>query len=77
MRKFNAHGSTDVTGFGILGHAKNLVEHQKNDVRFVIHNLPVIANMQNVAKTCGNQFQLLQGYSPETSGKKFKFRLVY
>lgn len=68
MRKFNAHGCTDVTGFGILGHAKTLVEHQKNDVRFVIHNLPVITNMQNVAKTCGNTFQLLQGYSAETSG---------
>eukprot|EP00349_Pseudokeronopsis_sp_Brazil_P003139 CAMPEP_0202959202 /NCGR_PEP_ID=MMETSP1396-20130829/3455_1 /ASSEMBLY_ACC=CAM_ASM_000872 /TAXON_ID= /ORGANISM="Pseudokeronopsis sp., Strain Brazil" /LENGTH=170 /DNA_ID=CAMNT_0049677665 /DNA_START=335 /DNA_END=847 /DNA_ORIENTATION=- len=26
MMKYGAHGATDVTGFGILGHAKNLVE---------------------------------------------------
>lgn len=26
MKKYDAHGSTDITGFGILGHAQNLVE---------------------------------------------------
>ena len=24
MKKYNAHGATDITGYGILGHAKNL-----------------------------------------------------
>ena len=24
MRKYASHGATDVTGFGILGHAENL-----------------------------------------------------
>lgn len=68
MHKYNAHAATDVTGFGLLGHAQNLAAHQKNEVSFVIHNLPVIAKMAAVAKACGNMFQLLQGLSAETSG---------
>ena len=35
-----AHGATDVTGFGILGHAQNLVSCQKNSVNFSLHTLP-------------------------------------
>lgn len=69
MHKYNAHGATDVTGFGLLGHAQTLAKHQKNEVSFVIHNLPVIAKMAAVAKACGNMFQLLQGHSAETSGR--------
>lgn len=68
MHKFNAHGATDVTGFGLLGHAKNLASIQKNEVSFVIHNLPVIAKMAAISKACGNMFGLLQGQSAETSG---------
>lgn len=68
MHKYNAHGATDVTGFGLLGHAHNLAKSQNNEVSFVIHNLPIIAKMAAVAKACGNMFQLLQGHSPETSG---------
>ena len=75
MHKYNAHGATDVTGFGLLGHAQNLARHQKNEVSFVIHNLPVIAKMAAVAKACGNMFQLLQGHSAETSGKQFHCRV--
>jgi len=68
MHKYNAHGATDVTGFGILGHAQNLAKNQRGEVAFVIHNLPVLAKMTAVAKACGNMFQLLQGFSAETSG---------
>jgi selenide,water dikinase len=68
MHKYNAHGCTDVTGFGLLGHATNLASFQKNEVSFVIHNMPVIAKMAAVAKACGNMFQLVQGFCPETSG---------
>ena len=35
-----AHGATDVTGFGILGHARNLAGSQKAAVSFKIHTLP-------------------------------------
>lgn len=69
LHKYEAHASTDVTGFGLLGHAQNLAQVQKNAVSFVIHNLPVIAHMVEVAKAASaNMFGLLQGYSAETSG---------
>jgi len=67
MHKYNAHAATDVTGFGILGHAQNMARVQKNAVSFVIHNLPIINHVATVAKTCGMQ-SLFQGVSPETSG---------
>lgn len=35
-----AHGATDVTGFGILGHANNLAKTQSAAVSFKIHTLP-------------------------------------
>lgn len=69
MHKYNAHGATDVTGFGLLGHANNLAKIQKNEVGFVIHNLPIIAKMAAISKACGNMFGLLQGHSAETSGQ--------
>lgn len=68
MHKYNAHGATDVTGFGLLGHANNLARVQKNEVSFVIHNLPIIAKMAAISKSCGITFSLLQGGSAETSG---------
>ena len=55
-------------GYGILGHAKLLAQRQRNPVNFVIHNLPVIHKMQNIAKACGNTFGLMQGNAPEISG---------
>jgi len=68
MHKYNAHACTDVTGFGILGHAENLAKHQKNEVTFVIHYLPVIANMAKISTACNDTFGLLRGTSAETSG---------
>lgn len=70
MHKYQAHAATDVTGFGLLGHANNLAKQQCNDVAFVIHNLPIIAKMAAVSKACGNLFNLLQGTSAETSGRR-------
>ena len=35
-----AHCATDVTGFGILGHARNLAKAQKRAVSFKLHSLP-------------------------------------
>ncbi|XP_041129760.1 selenide, water dikinase 1-like [Polyodon spathula] len=68
MHTFNAHAATDITGFGILGHAQNLAQQQRCDVAFVIHNLPIIAKMAAISKACGNMFGLVQGSSAETSG---------
>ena len=68
MHKYNAHACTDVTGFGLLGHADNLAKHQKGEVSFVIHNLPIMAKMAAISEVCGIKFGLLQGTSAETSG---------
>jgi len=68
MHKYGAGAATDVTGFGVLGHARNLAENQLAAVDFELHTLPVIKNMVKVAKSVGNMFQLLQGFSAETSG---------
>ena len=46
--------------YGLLGHAQNLARIQKNEVSFVIHNLPIIAKMAAISKACGNMFGLLQ-----------------
>lgn len=67
MHKYKVHCATDVTGFGILGHAKNLASAQKEEVSFVIDVLPIIASMSAIAKACGT-VALHQGYSAETSG---------
>jgi len=68
MHKYKARAATDVTGFGILGHAKNLAENQIKPVNFTLHTLPIISNMVKIAKEVGNMFQLMQGFSAETSG---------
>lgn len=71
MAKYRAHGATDVTGFGILGHASNLAAVQKAAVSFNIHTLPIIEHMDRVACTVagrGLNFKLREGYSAETSG---------
>lgn len=69
MHTFNAHAATDITGFGILGHAQTLARQQRSEVSFVIHNLPVLAKMAAVSKACGNMFGLMHGTCPETSGE--------
>merc|ERR1712083_1111415 len=68
MHKHQARAATDVTGFGILGHAKNLAENQIKAVDFTIDTLPIIKNMVKISEGVGNMFQLLQGFSAETSG---------
>jgi len=41
IRKYNVKACTDVTGFGILGHAKYLSYVQKQNLLFEIDALPV------------------------------------
>ena len=77
MHKYEAHAATDVTGFGILGHARNLASNQKAEVAFVIHTLPILANMVKVYEACGVNFKLLDGFSAETSGELFFPLLSY
>lgn len=67
MRKHGARGCTDVTGFGLLGHAQNLCTNQRAKVDFVIHTLPCIRFTAAVNDSCFN-FKLREGLSAETSG---------
>ncbi len=78
MHKYGAHGATDITGFGPKGHINNLALNQTKmieagiDYEFYIDTLPVIYGMNKVAKFLKNNkildFQLIDGYSAETSG---------
>lgn len=68
MVKHHAHAGTDVTGFGILGHAQNLMDNQLAEVGMEIHTLPCIANTCKVEQSGVLDFRLLKGYSAETSG---------
>ncbi len=67
LRKYNAHACTDVTGFGILGHANYLAQAQKNNVKFVIEKLPIYKNLIKIEKKV-QDFKFWQGLAAETSG---------
>jgi selenide,water dikinase len=67
MVKHGASAATDVTGFGILGHAQNLTENQASQVGMELHTLPLIAGTRAVNDQVLD-FRLTVGYSAETSG---------
>ena len=50
MTKNNANACTDITGFGLIGHANYLCKSQKNNVDFVIQKVPVIRNTLKIDK---------------------------
>lgn len=70
MHKYKAHGATDVTGFGLEGHADNLLSFQENSqlISFHIHTLPVIANVHRFATILKRTQKLMTGKAVETSG---------
>lgn len=67
MKKYKAKAATDVTGFGLQGHANFLAGAQKNKVNFNIHTLPLIKNCLKLDKIA-RDFKLTAGLSSETSG---------
>ena len=67
MIKFSAKACTDITGFGLLGHAENLVSVQHEKVDFVIKKMPVIRGVEKVDRMAP-YFKLREGLSAETSG---------
>lgn len=68
MHKYKAHAATDVTGFGLLGHAKNLACFQKDKLSFVLNKLPIIANVVTIGEILGQDLKLKSGKAVETSG---------
>lgn len=71
MHTFGAHAATDVTGFGLLGHADNLVKFQKESVDFEIDTLPIVRNVLGIAELLGRNAKLIAGKAVETSGGLF------
>ena len=68
MLKYECHGCTDVTGFGIIGHAENLAKVQTNTIDLKISRLPVIRDIPALVRKSGKFMKLFQGTSAETSG---------
>lgn len=72
MRDFNAVTCTDVTGFGLVGHARNLVESQEISsssaisIRFDV--IPVIRGAVKASLLLADKYKLFEGLSAETSG---------
>lgn len=69
MHKYNAHAATDITGFGLLGHATNLLQFQQlnGQIDFRLHTLPIIGGVRDIAVAL-NRPKLLKGQAVETSG---------
>jgi selenide,water dikinase len=67
-----AHGATaatDVTGFGILGHAANLAEHTSAPCVLRLHTLPCLPHAAALDAALGAAgWGLRRGFSAETSG---------
>ena len=73
MMKYRAHGCTDVTGFGLLGHAGNLSEANKaadggKGLTIEINLLPILKGAVKAEKLLNNRYKLFKGLSAETSG---------
>ena len=64
MLEVGVNAATDVTGFGILGHALNMAEQSR--VSMEIHTLPVIKWTPKIAEAL--KIPLLEGEGVETAG---------
>jgi len=64
MQRVPVHAATDVTGFGLIGHAGNMAMLGKADI--VIDQLAVIRGTPVLAELLG--YPLLQGEAKETAG---------
>lgn len=73
MKKYGAHACTDITGYGLVGHASNLIKYQSEDVNFFIHTLPILYPLGVIASHRGTRFyqNVNKGLGIETSGGLF------
>jgi selenide,water dikinase len=69
MRVVGVHAATDVTGFGLLGHAGNVSSLSRVDV--VIDHVPVIRGTLQLAEFYGHK--LSTGFGAETAGGMLVF----
>jgi len=71
MHKYEAHAATDITGFGLVGHAENLLSFQEEKLDFVISMFPIIKNVKKIAEILNRQQKMYSGKMVETSGGLF------
>lgn len=71
MHKYEAHAATDITGFGLVGHAENLLSFQEEKLDFVIKMFPIIKNVKKIAEILNQQRKMYSGRMVETSGGLF------
>ncbi len=64
MNEIGVHAATDITGFGLLGHASNIAT--LSDVDITIDSLPAISGTLELAEFFGHK--LKQGWGAETAG---------
>ncbi len=69
MREVGVHAATDVTGFGLLGHATNVAVLSNVDI--LIDKMPVISGTLDLARFFGHR--LAEGYGAETAGGMLVF----
>ena len=69
MHKYKAEACTDVTGFGVLGHARNLAAIQLAAVTLEIDRLPCLAGVYHLSKALAARHHLDTALTPETSGR--------
>lgn len=67
MHKYKVGACTDVTGFGLRGHAENLILAQKESMSMIINKIPILFKTDLISENILD-FGLLGGYSAETSG---------
>lgn len=64
MEKITVNAATDITGFGLKGHAQEMAKRSKVDL--IIEKLPIIKGTKELAETFG--YPLLEGEAAETAG---------
>jgi selenide,water dikinase len=63
MPEFRVRAATDVTGYGLLGHALNIAEAAGVTARFRLGSVPIVAEAREIAR---------RGIAPGGSRKNFR-----
>ncbi|MFB1051027.1 selenide, water dikinase SelD [Paraliobacillus sp. JSM ZJ581] len=50
MQKYNVHACTDVTGFGLLGHATEMAQESKKEITLNYNDIPMLPRVRELAE---------------------------
>lgn len=51
MQKYNVHACTDVTGFGLLGHATEMAQESKKEITLNYNDIPMLTRVRELAES--------------------------